>query len=361
MKVLSLNSSPRDNEQSKTAIMLSALVDGMRAAGAEVDEVSLSNKKIKPCAGCFSCWTKTPENCIHKDDMSRELFPRWLESDLVIYASPLYHYTVNSEMKAFIERTLPALEPFFISAESRTYHPQRSQVPKVVMLSVAGFPENSVFDQLSSWANFIFGRNSVHENALVAEIYRPMAAALTIPYFQEKAADVLEATRQAGREIVTSLTVAEETMAQIKQSMVEDPAAFSELTNLMWQTCISEGITPKQFEEKGLVPRADSIHSYITMMKLAFKAGSADGLDAEIQFNFSGENEGSCFLKIKDGNIAGRQGDAAQPNLTVSTPFEVWMDISTGKSNGQQMLMQQKYTVEGDLELLMQMGQLFGR
>jgi len=221
MKVLALNSSPRETGESTTGIMLSALVEGMRAAGAEVDEVSLSKKKIKPCAGCFSCWTKTPGTCIHKDDMSRELFPKWLESDLVIYASPLYHYTVNSEMKAFIERTLPALEPFFLSTDSRTYHPLRSQVPKVVMLSVAGFPENSVFDLLSSWANFLFGRDSAHENTLVAEIYRTMSSALTNPYFQEKAAVVLEATRQAGREIVTSSAVAEETLAQITQMLSE--------------------------------------------------------------------------------------------------------------------------------------------
>jgi multimeric flavodoxin WrbA len=114
MKVMALNSSPRGDGQSKTAIMLNSLVEGMREAGAEVEVVSLSKKTIKPCAGCFSCWTKTPGKCIYKDDMTRELFPRWLKSDLVVYASPLYHYTVNSGMKAFIERTLPVFEPFFI-------------------------------------------------------------------------------------------------------------------------------------------------------------------------------------------------------------------------------------------------------
>jgi putative sterol carrier protein len=231
----------------------------------------------------------------------------------------------------------------------------------VVLLSVAGFPEDSVFDQLSSWANFIFGSNSIYEKALVAEIYRPMAEALTIPYFQEKAAGVLAATQQAGREIVTSLTVAEETMAGIKQPMVEDPAAFLELGNLMWQTCIAEGITPREFGEKGVMPRPDSINSYIELMKLGFNAGSANGLEAKIQFNFSGEQQGSCFLSITDGSITGRQGTAIQPNLTVNTPFEVWIDILTGKSDGQQMFLDQKYTVEGDLALLMQMDQLFGK
>lgn len=361
MKVMALNSSPRGDGQSKTGIMLNSLVEGMREAGAEVAPVSLRKKTIKPCAGCFSCWTKTPGRCIHKDDMTKELFPQWLESDLVIYASPLYHFTVNSEMKAFIERTLPVLEPFFIAKDGRTFHPLRHRAPKVVLLSVAGFPEDSVFDQLSSWVNFIFGRNSIHENALVAEIYRPMAEALTIPYFQEKAGAILDATRQAGREIVTSLTVSEETMARIKQPMAENPAAFLKLGNLMWQTCIAEGITPREFGKQGVMPRPDSIDSYIEMMKLGFNAGSASGLEAKIQFNFSGENQGSCFLSIADGSINGQHGNSNQPDLTVNAPFEAWMDIITGKADGQQMFLDQKYTVEGDLELLMQLDQLFGR
>ncbi len=57
-------------------------------------------------------------------------------------------------MKGFIERTLPVLEPFFIPQDARTVHPLRHRAPKVVLLSVAGFPEDSVFDQLSSWVNF---------------------------------------------------------------------------------------------------------------------------------------------------------------------------------------------------------------
>jgi predicted lipid carrier protein YhbT len=46
---------------------------------------------------------------------------------------------------------------------------------------------------------------------------------------------------------------------------------------------------------------------------------------------------------------------------TVNAPFEIWMDIMTKKADGQQLFMEQKYTVEGDLELLMQLDQLFGQ
>ena len=360
MKVMALNSSPRGGGQSKTEMMLNSLVAGMREAGAEVETVALRKKTVKPCAGCFSCWTKTPGNCIHQDDMTRELFPRWLESDLVVYASPLYHYTVNSEMKAFIERTLPALEPFLITQNGRTFHPPRWKAPRLVLLAVAGFPEDSVFDQLSAWANFIFGPNKVHGKTLVAEIYRPASEALTNPFFQETAADILDATRQAGRELVESLSVSTATMARIKQPMTDDPAAFLEIGNLVWRTCIAEGITPREFGKLGGMPRPDSISTYIEMMKLGFNARQANGLEAKIQFNFRGETQGSCFLTIKDGSISGQPGNAIEPGLTVDTTFEVWMDIITGKADGQQMFMEQKYTAKGDVALLMQLGQLFG-
>ena len=126
----------------------------------------------------------------------------------------------------------------------------------------------------------------------------------------------------------------------------------------MWKTCIAEGITPREFGEKGVMPRPDSISSYIELMKLGFNPGPAGGLKTTIQFNFSGENQGSCFLSIADGSINGQQGSFNQPDLTVNTPFEVWMDILTGKADGQQMFLDQKYTVEGDLSLLMQMEQV---
>ena len=360
MKMLALNSSPRSNGESKTEIMLNSLVAGMREAGAMVEVVSLSKKKIKPCAGCFSCWTRTPGTCIHKDDMTKELFPQWLESDLVVYASPLYHFTVNAVMKAFIERTLPVLEPFFDRKNGQTFHPLRNKAPKVVMLSVAGFPEVSVFDQLSSWTNFIYGTNSVHESSLVAEIYRPMAGALTLSYFKDTAAKILEATQQAGREIATSMHVSEETMARIKQPMVEEPGIFLNLGNMMWKTCISKGITPKEFGRTGLIPRPESIDSYIDLMRLSFNAKEAKDFNAKIQFNFSGDNQGSCFFTIAGGTIDGQLGTVNQPELIVNTPFEIWMDIITGKVDGQQMFMEEKYAAEGDLSFLMQMNQLFG-
>jgi multimeric flavodoxin WrbA len=337
--------------------MLNHLVLGMRDAGAEVEVVDLRKKTIRNCSGCFTCWTKTPGLCIHKDDMSSELFPKYIKSDLVVYGTPLYHFTVNATMKAFIERTLPILQPFFEESGTATKHPLRYEFPKAVVLSVAGFPEMSAFDQLSSWARFIFGRSG----NLVAEIYRPAAESMTALFFKDKAKQVMEATRKAGQEIVQSMRVSEETLAQVTQDLVEDKESFRKMGNLFWKTCISEGITPKEFEEKGLIPRPDSVETFMMVLSFGFNPANAGDTRAVLQFNFSGDVQGACHFRIENGTIRATHGSAGSPDLTIDCPFDVWMDIMTGKTDGQQMFMEQRYKAQGDLNLLMRMNQLFAK
>jgi len=357
MKVLALNSSPRKGGQSKTELMLSHLVKGMQDAGADVETVHLRDKTVRNCAGCFTCWTKTPGTCIHKDDMTKELYPKWLESDLAVYASPLYHFHMNATMKAFIERTLPVSEPFFLEGKDRTHHPLRGNHPLMVFLSVAGLPEEVVFEQLSSWVNSIYGR----AGAVVAEIYRPAAETMVTPYFQDKANDILEATTQAGREIVESGKIAPETIARIKQDIVEDKQMLHQMGNVFWKTCIEEGVTPKEFGEKGLIPRPDSIETFMMMMSMGFNAEAAGDTHAIMQFNFAGEVQGSCYFEIKDAKITAHKGAAKNADVSIESPFETWMDIITNKADGQKMFMDQKYQVKGDISLLLRMGELFGR
>jgi multimeric flavodoxin WrbA/putative sterol carrier protein len=355
MKVLALNGSPRGQGQSKTELLLDHLVQGMQEAGAEVEVVALRKKKINYCSGCFTCWTKTPGLCIHKDDMTKELFPKFVTSDLVVYAFPLYHFTVNAQMKAFIERTLPILQPFFEQENEHTTHPLRHPFPRAVVLSVAGFPEMEVFDQLSSWVRFVFGR----DDNLVAELYRPGAESLSS--IGARAEEIFSGFRQAGREIVEQGAVAPETMAQVTQEVGKNRDQFASLGNVYWKTCIAEGVTPKEFEEKGMMPRPDSIATYLIIMGMGFNSEAAQGVKAVIQFRFSGEVSGDCYFQIEEGELSTGQGEAPEAAMTIDAPFELWMDILTGKADGQQTFMEQKYKVSGDLALLMKFGELFGK
>jgi multimeric flavodoxin WrbA len=348
MKILAINSSPRGSDQSKTELMLNHLVTGMRQAGAEVETVNLREKKIKNCIGCFTCWSKTPGKCLHKDHMTEELFPKWLEADLAVYATPLYYHTMNAAMSTFKERTLPAIHPFFEQDEAGiTYHPLRHKVPAAVWLSVCGFPDESEFNVLSYYLN-----HTRHKDAVIAaEIYRTASEAMSTPFFEEKTRDILDATTQAGRELVETMKVSPETMARIKQP-IGDTAFFSKMVNVFWNTCITEGVTPKKFKEKDLTPRPDSLETFMLLAPFGLDSNAGGDRKVILQFNFSGEVEGSCYFAIETGNIDAQEGISENPDITIDTPFDVWMDIMTRKADGQQMFMEQKYTVNGDISLM---------
>jgi multimeric flavodoxin WrbA len=329
MKILALNSSARPEGQSKTELMLSYLVEGMREAGAEVEIVNLREKKIKICVGCFTCWTKTPGQCVHQDDMTKELYPKWLSADICVYATPLFHHTVNATMKIFIERTLSIYEPFLIEKEGRWVHPLRYKHPAVVVLSVAGFPEMSAFIGLTHYVKFLFGEE---KGRLLAEIYRPGSEYMTQAF--KKRNDILEATKIAGYELVKSRRVSPETLARIEQPLSDNLKDFSEMANCMWRTCIREGITRKKFEENDMIPRPDSLKTFMVLLTEGFNPEGAKDTRAILQYNFFGQVEGSCHFIIANGTINAEDGPAETPDLTIKTPFDVWVDIITGKADG---------------------------
>jgi multimeric flavodoxin WrbA len=303
--------------------------------------------------GCYSCWTKTPGVCAHKDDMREELFDKWLDSDIAIYATPLYHYTLNAAMKAFIERTLPMLKPFLIPVSGSTQHPLRDRKPPAaVLLSVCGFPEMGHFEQLSTYFQQLWGK------LLLAEIYRPGVEAL--PYAGARREEVLGATRRAGRELVETRSVSAETLDAIAQD-ISVSGLFRKIANIVWKTCIDEGVTMKEFEERKMVPRPDSLETYLAIMEFGFKPDGAVGVNKVIQFDFTGRPEGTCQIEIAEGKIKTIEGEECKPDLTIVAPFEVWMDVITGKADPQQVFMEQKCTADGDFELLTEFAGWFGR
>ncbi len=352
MKVLAVNSSPRVGTVSKTEIMLKALVEGMREKGAHVDVVNLHKKKINYCVGCFTCWTKTPGRCAQKDDMTNEIFPLYLDCDVCVLATPLYHFTLNAEMKKFIERTLPIVEPFFVERDGITSHPLRQEPPQTVVLSGAGFPEDSVFDQLRSYCRFLFGES------LIAEIYRPNAEMLARAGSNVDAADVLAALTQAGRELVESQQVKEDTLQRITQSL-GGFEAMAPLTNLVWRTCIDQGITVGEFRKKRVRLRPDSIESFLGMLQYGFKSKAAGEVSAKIQYRFSGEVEGDCYLAVESGKLRTGVGTAEDADVMIETPFEIWMDILTGEADPTTLLKEGKYRVSGDMMLMGRLRGLF--
>ena len=112
MKILAIQGSPRPKAGSNTEILLQEFLKGARSAGAETETVYLTEKKIHPCVGCFTCWVKTPGVCVFKDDMP-ELLEKVRDCQVLVYAFPLYNYNMTALTKAFQERILPLVHPPF--------------------------------------------------------------------------------------------------------------------------------------------------------------------------------------------------------------------------------------------------------
>lgn len=102
MKILVLNGSPHTN--GPTSDMVRAFSKGAADAGHEVVSLNVAHKDIKGCMACEYCREKERGVCIQKDDM-QTIYPEILSADMVVFASPIYYFTVSAQLQAVIHRT----------------------------------------------------------------------------------------------------------------------------------------------------------------------------------------------------------------------------------------------------------------
>ena len=99
MKVLGIVGSPRS--QGNTELLLDKALEGAREAGAEIEKVLVSKLKISPCLEIYAC--RKDGNCSIRDDM-QPLYKKLLEADHVVFASPIFFYSITSQAKAIVDR-----------------------------------------------------------------------------------------------------------------------------------------------------------------------------------------------------------------------------------------------------------------
>ena len=100
VKVLGLFGSPRRG--GNTEILLEQTLKGAEKEGAKVERLYLSDFTITPCKECHGC--DDTGNCVILDDMEK-IYPKLLEADVVILASPIFFYGVTAWAKALIDRS----------------------------------------------------------------------------------------------------------------------------------------------------------------------------------------------------------------------------------------------------------------
>ena len=101
-KVLILSSSPRKDGNSET--LAAAFAKGALEAGNLVETVHLREKNYGFCRGCLAC--QKLGHCVIRDD-AVEVTAKMHDADVLVFATPVYYYSVSGQLKTMLDRANP--------------------------------------------------------------------------------------------------------------------------------------------------------------------------------------------------------------------------------------------------------------
>ena len=100
MKIVVLDGSPRKN--GNTDIMVEAFKEGALKNNHTVEILKIAAMNIRGCQGCQYCYSHEGQ-CVFKDDM-KGIFEELKDTDMVVFASPIYWFDITAQLKCVIDR-----------------------------------------------------------------------------------------------------------------------------------------------------------------------------------------------------------------------------------------------------------------
>jgi multimeric flavodoxin WrbA len=145
MKILALAGIPRQRRNSD--LLLEASLEGARGKGAETEKVYLTDLELHWCRACYSCHRTC--KCRQKDDM-RKLYPKLLDADAWVIATPVYWWGPSAQTKTALDRIYCLCfgpHPKKIRGKKAVLITTSEDLPKRAAVHVAGMMRKS-FDYL---------------------------------------------------------------------------------------------------------------------------------------------------------------------------------------------------------------------
>lgn len=125
------------------------------------DVINIKESKIGNCLGCFSCWVKTPGECILQDDgniIARKVIN---VSKLIIITETTFG-GYSSSTKRVIDRLIPNVSPLFINVNNETHHKKRyEKYPDMTVIAVTDEDDEAKL----RFENIVTKRNAVNFNS----------------------------------------------------------------------------------------------------------------------------------------------------------------------------------------------------
>ena len=135
MKFCILMGSPRLNKN--TAELLKPFMAELESNSCDISYITLHDKKILPCNGCFACQhIEGRYGCVLKDDVA-EIMDEIIASDCVVFATPIYTWYSTAPMKALLDRHF-GLNKFYGRAEGSLWKGK-----KIAIIATHGYPADN--------------------------------------------------------------------------------------------------------------------------------------------------------------------------------------------------------------------------
>jgi len=344
MNILVLNGSPK-GEKSNTFKITTAFLDGLNVnKDNTIDSVTISKMAINHCIGCFACWTKTPGKCVLTDDMS-DLIDKYLAADLIIWSFPLYYFGMPSKAKAFLDRMLPTNLPFMAERpDGGSGHPSRYDMTskKYILISTCGFySAQNNYDALLRQFEIMYGDHLTKIICTEGELF-------SVPQLEGRTSEYLFSVNVAGLEYANTGALTQVTQDKLSE-LLYPPEVFVEMADASWE--INEPLNSSQV--------ADKSHNFMRQMAAICNPSVSNGKDIVLEMYFTDLDKIYQF-EIKENKCTLLTEDLKAYTTRIETSFELWLKISEGKENGAEAMMQRKYKVLGDFDIMLKMDELFG-
>ncbi|MBQ8170822.1 MAG: flavodoxin family protein [Oscillospiraceae bacterium] len=232
MRVLVLNGSPK-SERSNTLNITKAFLKGF-PEDTEVEYVNIYKLNIKPCVGCFSCWSKTPGKCVIKDDM-QELYGKIEAADIVIESFPLYFFGMPSQLKCMTDRCLPFMLPYMgnlVEDKNASFHELRDESmheKRLVVITTCGYVDaNPMYPALLKQLDLICGDG--HYTSILC----PEGELFIAEKAKRQREGYLAEITKAGAEFAQNRCLCDETRKRIAKPILS-PQGFEAITLAHWQ------------------------------------------------------------------------------------------------------------------------------
>lgn len=113
----------------------SLLTTCLNNRGFKTELISIGRNDLAFCKGCFGCWIKKPGECTI-NDMMAQINRSFVNSDTVVYLSPVIFGQFSANIKNALDRWLPNMLPFFETRpDGSTMHPPRyDALPHIVII-----------------------------------------------------------------------------------------------------------------------------------------------------------------------------------------------------------------------------------